>query len=191
MVTCNHCGSDVADLDGFGCNYCGSTHCADHRLPEQHDCPFQRVAESDGKRRDSREETEFVRADPIGHERKPPAPASSGRVERDTPDEDITSRRELPTCEDCGVVCRGEDVLCTDCREATTGETARGGNLANRSRIVADGGLRGGRWRRLRWLKLRSLPYREVAYLVVAVVVLHVLGAVDVPALLGGVLQHG
>jgi len=36
MAKCSFCGKDV-DLP-FSCNYCGKKFCAEHRLPEKHDC---------------------------------------------------------------------------------------------------------------------------------------------------------
>ncbi|MHA1994269.1 MAG: AN1-type zinc finger domain-containing protein [Candidatus Hodarchaeales archaeon] len=33
---CNQCG--VSALLGFTCSYCGEYYCADHRLPEKHNC---------------------------------------------------------------------------------------------------------------------------------------------------------
>ena len=36
MAKCNFCGKDV-DLP-FSCNYCGKKFCAEHRIPEKHDC---------------------------------------------------------------------------------------------------------------------------------------------------------
>jgi hypothetical protein len=37
MPTCDVCGRQV-DLP-YNCNECGGTYCAEHRLPENHDCP--------------------------------------------------------------------------------------------------------------------------------------------------------
>ena len=36
MVACDHCG--IETYMPFRCNYCGGYYCADHRLPETHDC---------------------------------------------------------------------------------------------------------------------------------------------------------
>lgn len=36
MVSCNRCGETL--LDARPCSYCGAQFCADHRLPERHDC---------------------------------------------------------------------------------------------------------------------------------------------------------
>lgn len=41
--SCKICGQ--ADHLQYRCNYCNNTFCADHRLPEQHDCPGLRVIE--------------------------------------------------------------------------------------------------------------------------------------------------
>jgi predicted nucleic acid binding AN1-type Zn finger protein len=45
MATCDHCGQADAS---FSCSYCGRSVCADHRLPESHDCPGLETAESHG-----------------------------------------------------------------------------------------------------------------------------------------------
>lgn len=34
---CEHCGAGIP-RNYFECNFCGQRHCADHRLPENHDC---------------------------------------------------------------------------------------------------------------------------------------------------------
>jgi Zn-dependent protease len=34
---CQHCGDDV--VLPFRCNYCGGSFCAEHRIPERHNCP--------------------------------------------------------------------------------------------------------------------------------------------------------
>jgi Zn-dependent protease len=36
MVSCDHCGKE--EYMPFRCRYCGSYFCAEHRLPEMHDC---------------------------------------------------------------------------------------------------------------------------------------------------------
>ncbi|SDM08938.1 AN1-like Zinc finger [Halogranum gelatinilyticum] len=36
MVTCERCGETLTEPRP--CSYCGSQFCADHRLPESHDC---------------------------------------------------------------------------------------------------------------------------------------------------------
>lgn len=45
MAHCEEC--RVALSDGRGCPYCARPFCADHRLPEKHDCDG--VAEWDGR----------------------------------------------------------------------------------------------------------------------------------------------
>ena len=37
MPKCEQCGKEV--LFPFTCTYCGKTYCAEHRLPENHQCP--------------------------------------------------------------------------------------------------------------------------------------------------------
>jgi len=37
MPKCAYCGKEV--LFPFVCTYCGKTFCAEHRLPESHQCP--------------------------------------------------------------------------------------------------------------------------------------------------------
>ena len=39
MPECNYCGKDAGYLP-FMCKFCGMTFCKKHRLPENHDCPF-------------------------------------------------------------------------------------------------------------------------------------------------------
>ena len=36
MTRCDHCGNDV--VLPFSCQYCGGKHCAECRLPPNHDC---------------------------------------------------------------------------------------------------------------------------------------------------------
>ena len=36
MVQCDHCGKD--EYMPFRCKYCGGYFCAEHRLPEMHNC---------------------------------------------------------------------------------------------------------------------------------------------------------
>ena len=36
MTRCDHCGNDV--VPPFSCQYCGGKHCAECRLPPNHDC---------------------------------------------------------------------------------------------------------------------------------------------------------
>ncbi|PSP55498.1 rhomboid family intramembrane serine protease, partial [Halobacteriales archaeon QH_7_66_37] len=37
MAECDVCGDEVSMP--YQCRHCGGTHCAEHRLPESHDCP--------------------------------------------------------------------------------------------------------------------------------------------------------
>lgn len=37
MATCDHCGAN--ENLPYQCRHCGGTYCAEHRLPENHDCP--------------------------------------------------------------------------------------------------------------------------------------------------------
>ncbi|RLF60354.1 MAG: hypothetical protein DRN25_02905 [Thermoplasmata archaeon] len=37
MVKCSYCGKEAALP--FKCKFCGEYFCADHRLPENHECP--------------------------------------------------------------------------------------------------------------------------------------------------------
>lgn len=100
MPTCNHCGDQAA----FVCNYCDNHHCADHRLPENHDCPYQFVAEVDGKRRGHREQTRFVRGGPVGHERKRPVRRATPQSTQDVPEFDavcIECKRAIDGGEYC------------------------------------------------------------------------------------------
>ncbi|TFG27380.1 MAG: hypothetical protein EU532_07560 [Promethearchaeota archaeon] len=39
MPKCNYCGEDAGFLP-FKCKFCGMTFCKKHRLPENHNCPF-------------------------------------------------------------------------------------------------------------------------------------------------------
>ena len=39
MPECDHCGMDV--MLPFTCAYCGGSYCAEHRLPENHQCPHR------------------------------------------------------------------------------------------------------------------------------------------------------
>ena len=39
MPDCNYCGRDAGYLP-FICKFCGMSFCREHRLPENHDCPF-------------------------------------------------------------------------------------------------------------------------------------------------------
>lgn len=42
MTTCDFCGNGASSH--FQCSRCENVHCSDHRLPENHDCPFQSIA---------------------------------------------------------------------------------------------------------------------------------------------------
>lgn len=39
MAECPICFERIDTISGYSCNYCTGMYCADHRLPEQHDCP--------------------------------------------------------------------------------------------------------------------------------------------------------
>ena len=39
MPDCNYCGK-IVDYLPYKCKFCGMTFCKKHRLPENHDCPF-------------------------------------------------------------------------------------------------------------------------------------------------------
>lgn len=44
MPRCSVCGETSSGGDAYVCNYCERIHCGTHRVPEQHDCPFQHAA---------------------------------------------------------------------------------------------------------------------------------------------------
>ena len=50
MPHCDYCGEEVPNAPLFTCNHCGQSHCAQHQLPENHDCPG--LAISDPSNRD-------------------------------------------------------------------------------------------------------------------------------------------
>lgn len=41
MPTCSQCGETVELEAAFECNYCEQVHCANHRVPESHDCLYR------------------------------------------------------------------------------------------------------------------------------------------------------
>jgi len=42
VTTCDFCENEASSH--FQCSRCENVHCSDHRLPENHDCPFQSIA---------------------------------------------------------------------------------------------------------------------------------------------------
>lgn len=51
MRSCAVCGYE-ADM-GYSCNFCGGYHCADHRLPEKHNCTALRIRKSSSETQSS------------------------------------------------------------------------------------------------------------------------------------------
>ena len=45
MPDCYYCGKDAGFLP-FRCKFCGMTFCKEHRIPENHDCPFDLLPKS-------------------------------------------------------------------------------------------------------------------------------------------------
>ncbi len=46
MVTCAYCGMVIGWDNRFDCGNCSQSYCADHRLPERHDCTSRRMIRS-------------------------------------------------------------------------------------------------------------------------------------------------
>jgi hypothetical protein len=94
-VTCSHCGTEVRNP--HSCSYCEREFCDDHRLPENHDCPFQahatRPSSDDGVQEGSGvEEPEplDLESRSSGPSRSPPT-SSSPAVELKQSDETSSS----------------------------------------------------------------------------------------------------
>jgi len=66
MPFCEYCGKEIGFLP-FRCKYCGGVFCKDHRLPENHECTFERkhrptVPTSRGEKKEQ-ERYQFISSD--------------------------------------------------------------------------------------------------------------------------------
>jgi predicted nucleic acid binding AN1-type Zn finger protein len=131
MATCDVCDGAAEHL--VKCNICEREHCAEHRLPEKHECSglnvseWSRGLEGDGpstrdRRGTRRKRIERVRAKQTSRE-NPPAD-NWRRTEKERRTEN-TSKTDVLTCPNCGTSTdciqecnKCEQSICPKCREA-------------------------------------------------------------------------
>lgn len=122
MGQCEHCGADTRGSSKFECNFCGKTHCLDHRLPEKHRCLA--LTWSD--------EIDLVPEGRAEHERSGPkhaastasasstgASAASERTFGEHGKECLEreSKPEKTPCEECGRPCPRGETYCSPCQK--------------------------------------------------------------------------
>lgn len=114
MSRCDHCGAEIAGAARFRCNFCEEDLCAEHRLPESHDCVHIDQASSPGL------DLERAWGRLIGDAEEA---ASSAGGEADSSGRDVAS-----TCDRCGNPAPHRLDYCNDCRAEKINE--RGGSVS-------------------------------------------------------------
>lgn len=98
MVNCEHCGKDI--YMPFKCKYCSKSFCADHRLPEAHDC--KDLVRGPGHREQVQyqqpAETEYLTPEPVQQDYYEPTPSRRRSVP--SSDDDRYGREEMDIPED-------------------------------------------------------------------------------------------
>ena len=89
MARCEYCRTKLEGVTHFVCNYCESSHCPDHRLPEKHECVAPLV---------------------------PQRVQKSVATDIDT-DRAAESQQENTPCEECGRPCPTDDTYCSPCQK--------------------------------------------------------------------------
>ncbi len=105
-MTCSHCGTDISNP--HTCSYCDREFCDEHRLPENHGCPFQAQATRPTSSKPVQEESSVDAPEPLDLESSraestrsssssPPSSKSpevrlSQSEEDSTPDDDDSAR---------------------------------------------------------------------------------------------------
>lgn len=102
MGRCDHCGAELEGVVSFTCNFCDSPHCAEHRLPEAHQCVAVRATRAATPHGEANEIGDVPKGDPgVG--------SGSGSAQRSSPDKN--------PCQECSRPCPAEQTYCPPCQK--------------------------------------------------------------------------
>lgn len=124
MGRCSYCGDNVDHP--FPCRHCDNSYCAEHRLPENHECPlFITDTEFGGSGPDTRpvrddratsKQRIYQNRTSRSQEKGDDSPGSENRVQSDDKSTITDQESSDAFCEGCGKIYY-PDGLCEDCRD--------------------------------------------------------------------------